>query len=217
MSGSSTFSNYWPFPGSLFDVYVTCPLFCGFLISFSERFRKPLHTAFWQLFCEWELCFFYKWFLQDDDTSGSETSCFLWLNRKSYLLLFYLPLPPSFFHRQCERCVCGENRFVIMTRNWMMPCSWCILHTQHNISWSKFRRQMSTFQRVGLTRRKRGWTFFEFFVRPRVVVGTYLEIFHLGVGESTGRLRTNWEMSLTYRSPIDNLWSISESSTWREG
>ena len=27
--------------------------------------------------------------------------------------------------------------------------------------------------------------FFEFFVRPRVVVGKYLEIFHLGEGEST--------------------------------
>ena len=32
---------------------------------------------------------------------------------------------------------------------------------------------------------------------PRVVVGRYLEIFHLGEGESTVLLRTNWEMSLT--------------------
>ena len=41
------------------------------------------------------------------------------------------------------------------------------------------------------------------------MVGKDLEIFHLGVGESAGLLRTNWEMSLTY-SPKDNLWSISE-------
>ena len=34
-------------------------------------------------------------------------------------------------------------------------------------------------------------------------------MFHLGEGESTDLLRTNWEMSLTY-SPKDNLWSISE-------
>ena len=40
-------------------------------------------------------------------------------------------------------------------------------------------------------------------------MGKYLKIFHLGVGESAGLLRTNWEMSLTY-SPKDNLWSISE-------
>ena len=31
-----------------------------------------------------------------------------------------------------------------------------------------------------------------------VVVGKYLEIFHLGEGESTVLLKTNWEMSLTY-------------------
>ena len=37
---------------------------------------------------------------------------------------------------------------------------------------------------------------FEFFVRPRVVVGKYLEIFHLGEEESTVLLGTNWEMSL---------------------
>ena len=43
------------------------------------------------------------------------------------------------------------------------------------------------------------------------VVGRYLEIFHLGEGESTVLLKTNWEMSLTY-SPEANLWSISESS-----
>ena len=41
------------------------------------------------------------------------------------------------------------------------------------------------------------------------MVGKYLEIFHLGVGESPGLLRTNWEISLTY-SPEDNLWSMSE-------
>ena len=41
------------------------------------------------------------------------------------------------------------------------------------------------------------------------MVGKYLENFHLGIGEYTGLLRTNWEMSLTY-SPKDNLWSISE-------
>ena len=34
--------------------------------------------------------------------------------------------------------------------------------------------------------------------RPRVVVGKYLEVLHLGEGESTVFLRTNWEMSLTY-------------------
>ena len=40
----------------------------------------------------------------------------------------------------------------------------------------------------------------EFFVRPREVVGKHLEIFHLGEGESTVLLRTNWKMSdsLTY-------------------
>ena len=31
-----------------------------------------------------------------------------------------------------------------------------------------------------------------------VVVGKYLKIFHLGEGESTVLLKTNWEMSLTY-------------------
>ena len=41
------------------------------------------------------------------------------------------------------------------------------------------------------------------------MVGKYLEIFHLGVGESSGLLRTKWEMSLTY-SFKDNLRSISE-------
>ena len=38
----------------------------------------------------------------------------------------------------------------------------------------------------------------EFFVRPREVVGKHLEIFHVGEGESTVLLRTNWKMSLTY-------------------
>ena len=38
--------------------------------------------------------------------------------------------------------------------------------------------------------------------------GGYLEIFHLGEGESTVLLRTNWHMSLTH-SLVDNLWSIS--------
>ena len=32
------------------------------------------------------------------------------------------------------------------------------------------------------------------FVRPRVVVGKYLKVFHLGEGKSTFLLRTNWEM-----------------------
>ena len=40
--------------------------------------------------------------------------------------------------------------------------------------------------------------FFEFFVKPVIVVGKYLEIFHLGEGESTVLMRTNWEMSLTF-------------------
>ena len=39
------------------------------------------------------------------------------------------------------------------------------------------------------------------------MVGKYLEVFYLGVGESAGLLRTNWEMSLIY-STKDNLWSI---------
>ena len=60
--------------------------------------------------------FFYKRFLQDDDTSGSVKSSFLLLNCKGYLLLFYLPMSPSFLS-QWERCVGGENRFVIMTSN----------------------------------------------------------------------------------------------------
>ena len=56
---------------------------------------------------------------------------------------------------------------------------------------------MSIFQRVGhnimpyLTQRS-----FEFFVRTCVVVVKYLKIFHLGVDESTGLLKANWEMSL---------------------
>ena len=49
-----------------------------------------------------------------------------------------------------------------------------------------------------LTWHKRGWKFFEFFVKPVIVVGKYLEIFHLGEGESTVLMRTNWEMSLTF-------------------
>ena len=49
---------------------------------------------------------------------------------------------------------------------------------------------------------------FEFFVRPRVVVGKYLEIFHLGEEESIVLLGINWEMSLIH-SPVD-LWSMSE-------
>ena len=38
--------------------------------------------------------------------------------------------------------------------------------------------------------------------------GGYPEIFHLGEGESTVLLRTNWEMLLTH-SHVDNLWSLS--------
>jgi len=62
---------------------------------------------------------------------------------------------------------------------------------------------MSIFERVGLNMlsylmQKSGWKFFEFFVRPRVVEGKYLELFHLGEGESTVLLRTYREMSLTY-------------------
>ena len=38
--------------------------------------------------------------------------------------------------------------------------------------------------------------FFEFFVSVRVVAGNYLEILHRGVGEATGLLKANWEMSL---------------------
>ena len=49
---------------------------------------------------------------------------------------------------------------------------------------------------------------FEFFVRPRVAVGKYLEIYHLGEEESIVLLEINWEMSLIY-SPVD-LWSMSE-------
>ena len=56
---------------------------------------------------------------------------------------------------------------------------------------------------------KRGWKFFEFFVRPLVVVGKYLEIFHLREGESAVLLKTNWEISQIYSSK-DNLLSISE-------
>ena len=41
------------------------------------------------------------------------------------------------------------------------------------------------------------------------MVGKYLEIFHLRVGESAFSLRTNWEMSMTY-SPKDHLRSISK-------
>ena len=36
-----------------------------------------------------------------------------------------------------------------------------------------------------------------FLDRVYVVVGKYLEKFHLGKGESSVLLRTNWEMSLT--------------------
>ena len=46
-------------------------------------------------------------------------------------------------------------------------------------------------------------------LRILAVARKYLEIFHLGQGESTVLLRTNWEMSLAY-SLRDNLWSISE-------
>ena len=71
---------------------------------------------------------------------------------------------------------------------------------QHNMSWSNYRRRRWIFRRIGhnmmpyLT--QRSLAFFEFFVRPRVVVGKYLEIFHQWVGESTGLLKANWEMSL---------------------
>ena len=44
---------------------------------------------------------------------------------------------------------------------------------------------------------------------PRVVVGKYLKIFHLGEGEISLLLRMNWEMSQTYSSK-DNMWSIFE-------
>ena len=52
--------------------------------------------------------------------------------------------------------------------------------------------------------------------RSQVVVGKYLDIFHLEEGESTVLLRTNWKMLLTH-SPVDNLWSISEIVEWEEG
>ena len=68
-----------------------------------------------------------------------------------------------------------------------------------------------------LTWLKRGWEFFEFFVRPRVVVSNYFKINHLGEGESTVHLRTNLEMSVTY-SPKNNLWSISKTvNGYRKG
>ena len=35
-----------------------------------------------------------------------------------------------------------------------------------------------------------------------ILLVKYLKIFHLGVEGSTGLLRTNWEMSLTYSTPL---------------
>ena len=88
---------------------------------------------------------------------------------------------------------------------------------QHNMSWSKHRRQLSIFQRVGhnkmsyLMQRS-----FEFFVRPCVVVVKYLQIFHLGVDESTGLLKANWEISLS--TPLKIICGrYPKSSTGREG
>ena len=54
-------------------------------------------------------------------------------------------------------------------------------------------------KRWRLTWRKKGWKFFEFFVRPRVVVGKYLEIFHLGVG-----LLAFWKLTMKCRCLL--LW-----------
>ena len=56
----------------------------------------------------------------------------------------------------------------------------------------------------------------KFFVRPRVVVGKYLEIFHVRVGESTGLLKANWEMSLP--TPLKIICGrYPKSSTGRKG
>ena len=53
--------------------------------------------------------------------------------------------------------------------------------------------------------------FFEFLVRPCVVVGKYLEIFHLGRVSLLLLLRTIWQMSLTFEFfPKNNLISISQ-------
>ena len=53
-------------------------------------------------------------------------------------------------------------------------------------------------------------------VRPRVVVGKYLEIFHLGVGEYTALSKAKWEMSLPTRLKMI-CGRYPKSSTGREG
>ena len=59
MSGSSTFSNYWPFSCSVFDVAVTFPLICGFLISFL-RAEIPKTTSYGILaILLWMIMFFF--------------------------------------------------------------------------------------------------------------------------------------------------------------
>ena len=48
------------------------------------------------------------------------------------------------------------------------------------------------------------------------MVGKYLEIFHLGVGESSGLLKANWEMSLP--TPVKIICGrYSKLSMEREG
>ena len=48
------------------------------------------------------------------------------------------------------------------------------------------------------------------------MVGKYLEIFHLGVGESSGLLKANWEMSLL--TPVKIICGrYSKLSMEREG
>ena len=80
-----------------------------------------------------------------------------------------------------------------------------------NTSWSKYRRQMSKFQRVGhniipyLT--QRSLKILRIFLLDDGEC-RYLALFYLVVGESTGLLKAKWKMSCL--TPKANMWSISE-------
>ena len=95
---------------------MTYPLICGFLISFPREIPKTTSYVILAIVILVRVMFFYKRAIQDDETSGLVTSFFfkIKLQRLSFVVLF---ARATILFSHCERCVCGENRFVIMTRN----------------------------------------------------------------------------------------------------
>ena len=107
---------------------MTCPLICGFLISFLWEIPKTTSYGILPIVLSMVMCFFtsgsprwwHQWF-------GDELFSLIKLQRLSFVVLF--ACATIFFH-------CGNAVFAakIGLLPWleMMPCSWCILHSDIN-------------------------------------------------------------------------------------